>query len=157
MKIAFIALKDLPYIGGMEKYTEEIRKRLVADGNEVVVYTIGRNSKNHSIYKGIKVLPVSTFRIRGLERLIASRIATLKATFINTGIIHFQSFENTLLTFIPKLFGKNHLAWAWARVFQSRHKVKTIEHHSLILKWDLSFQNIITGIQIYKESEFYSY
>jgi glycosyltransferase involved in cell wall biosynthesis len=106
MKVSFIACKDLPYIGGMEKYTEEIGKRLIADGDEVVVYTSGRNSKQHSFYKGMKILPVSTLRIRGLERFITSRVATIMAAFSDTDIIHYQSFENTLLTFIPKLFGK---------------------------------------------------
>jgi glycosyltransferase involved in cell wall biosynthesis len=106
MKIAFIALKDLPYIGGMEKYTEELGKRLIADGDEVVVYTSGRNSKKHSYYRGMKILPVSTLRIRGIERFITSRVATILAAFSNADIIHYQSFENTLLTFIPKLFGK---------------------------------------------------
>lgn len=42
MKIAYIALKDMPYIGGVEKYTEEIGERLVKDGHEVVVYVTAK-------------------------------------------------------------------------------------------------------------------
>jgi glycosyltransferase involved in cell wall biosynthesis len=106
MNIAFIALKDLPYIGGIEKYTEEIGKRLISDGHKVTVYTTGRNSKKLTFYKGIRVNPISTFQIKGFERMIVSRIATLHAAFSDADIIHFHSFENTLLTFLPKLFGK---------------------------------------------------
>jgi glycosyltransferase involved in cell wall biosynthesis len=106
MKISFIALKDLPYIGGMEKYTEELGTRLVEKGFKVVVYTSGRNSGKHSIYKGMQIVPVSTLPVKGLERFIVSRIATIKASFSSTDIIHYHSFENTLLTWIPRLMGK---------------------------------------------------
>jgi glycosyltransferase involved in cell wall biosynthesis len=160
MKVAFIALKDMPYLGGMEKYTEEIGKRLVADGDTVVVYTSGRNSKKCSLYKGMEIRPISTLHIKGIERFIVSRVATLIATFSNTDIIHFHSFENTLLSFIPKLFGKriiyqgHGLEWErdrWGRIAVLYFKIINF----IINKIPSLFLNKGTVVSNYQKNYYY--
>lgn len=135
MKIAFIALKDLPYIGGIEKYTEEIGKRLAAEGNEVTVFTTGRTCSRVKEYMGMKIVPVRTLQIKGFERFIASRIATIKASFSSVQVIHFHGFENTMLSFLPKLLGKKVIyqghGLEWERERWSRIVIlyfKTINH-----------------------------
>ncbi len=44
MKIAFIAIKGVNIIGGIETYTMELGKRLVESGHEVIVYCIKTES-----------------------------------------------------------------------------------------------------------------
>lgn len=106
MKIAYIALKALPFIGGIEKYTEELGSRLVGDGHEVVVYTSAVIDKREKEYLGMKIIPIATPNAKGFQRIILSHIALLKATFSNVDIIHIHGFENSLLTFLPRMFGK---------------------------------------------------
>jgi len=106
MKIAYIALKDLPYIGGLEKYTEEIGSRLVLDGHEVDVYVTAQIPGKKKTFKGINIISTKTVKIKGFERFFVQNMAVLKATLSSAQIIHFHGFENSLLTIIPKLLGK---------------------------------------------------
>ena len=106
MKIAYIALKALPYIGGIEKYTEEIGKRLVNDGNEVTVYTSSIISTSTYDYLGMQIVPIKTPAFKGMQRIILSHFALIKATLSSVDIIHIHGFENSLLTFIPRMLGK---------------------------------------------------
>ncbi|MGB1008374.1 MAG: glycosyltransferase, partial [Thiolinea sp.] len=46
MKIAFIAIKGIDVIGGIETYTIELGKRLAESGHEVIVYCM--KSKTHT-------------------------------------------------------------------------------------------------------------
>lgn len=106
MKIAYIALKALPYIGGIEKYTEEIGRRLVEDGHKVYVFTTDILNKKPYDYLGMNIIPMSTIKLKGFQRIILSHLAIMRASFMHVDIIHIHGFENSLLTFLPRMFGK---------------------------------------------------
>lgn len=93
MRIAFIGHKRIPSReGGIEIVVDELATRMVARGEQVVVY----NRKGHNVageefdnqsstsdkpymYRGVKVIPVTTIDAKGLAALTSSFFATLKA------------------------------------------------------------------------------
>lgn len=93
MRIAFIGHKRIPSReGGIEIVVDELATRMAARGEQVVVY----NRKGHNVageefdnqsstsdkpymYRGVKVIPVTTIDAKGLAALTSSFFATLKA------------------------------------------------------------------------------
>ena len=91
MRIAFIGHKRIPSReGGIEIVVDELATRMVARGEQVVVY----NRKGHNVageevdnqsstsdkpymYRGVKVIPVTTIDAKGLAALTSSFFATL--------------------------------------------------------------------------------
>ncbi|OZG68542.1 glycosyltransferase family 4 protein [Bifidobacterium eulemuris] len=105
MKIAFIGHKRIPSReGGIEVVAEELSTRMAARGEQVVVY----NRRGHNVagaqydnsanrddtpyvYKGVKVIPVTTIDVRGLAALTSSFFATLKAIKARPDVIHYHA------------------------------------------------------------------
>jgi glycosyltransferase involved in cell wall biosynthesis len=107
MKIVFIALKGLPYIGGVEKYTDELGSRLVKKGHEVVIYTMKHNDGKTREYKGMKIIPIPTLQFRALDKFFIMRTASIAQTFVkNVDIVHYHGFQNSIGAVIPKMFGR---------------------------------------------------
>lgn len=107
MKIIFIAVKTIPYPGGIEKYTEEVGARLAAKGHEVIVYTMEHYGPGKKIFKGMQIIPIRTLRSKFFEKIIATFIATMKSCWEkNTAIIHMHAFGPAMFCFIPKLLGR---------------------------------------------------
>ena len=92
MRIAMIGHKRIPSReGGIEIVVEELATRMASRGEQVVVY----NRKGHNVageefdnqsstsdkpymYRGVKVIPVTTIDAKGLAALTSSFFATLK-------------------------------------------------------------------------------
>lgn len=105
MRIAMIGHKRIPSReGGIEIVVEELATRLAARGEQVVVY----NRKGHNVagerfdsesnrsdkpfmYKGVKVVPVTTVDAKGLAALSSSFFATFKAIKIRPDVIHYHA------------------------------------------------------------------
>jgi len=105
MKIAFIGHKRIPSReGGIEVVVEELATRMAARGHQVVAY----NRKGHNVagaqfdsevhkedkpfrYKGVNVIPVTTFDVKGLAALTSSFFATLKAISARPDVIHYHA------------------------------------------------------------------
>ena len=101
MKIAYIALKDMPFGGGIEKYTEEIATRLAQRGHEIIVYTSGKVSQHSHAFK-IKNIP--SLKFRSLEKLSASFMAAVHQNIRHKiDIVHFHAFGPAMFSFIPRL------------------------------------------------------
>lgn len=105
MRIAFIGHKRIPSReGGIEIVVDELATRMVARGGQVVVY----NRKGHNVageefdnqsstsdkpymYRGVKVIPVTTIDAKGLAALTSSFFATLKAIKARPDVIHYHA------------------------------------------------------------------
>lgn len=105
MRIAFIGHRRIPSReGGIEIVVDELATRMVARGEQVVVY----NRKGHNVageefdnqsstsdkpymYRGVKVIPVTTIDAKGLAALTSSFFATLKAIKARPDVIHYHA------------------------------------------------------------------
>ena len=75
LKIAFLVVKNIARGGGIEKYTQELGRRLVERGHEVTVYSMGHYGEVAAEFMGMRVIPVSCIRKSALEKLSASASA----------------------------------------------------------------------------------
>ena len=105
MRIAFIGHKRIPSReGGIEIVVDELATRMVARGEQVVVYNrkghnaAGEEFDNQSstsdkpyMYRGVKVIPVTTIDAKGLAALTSSFFATLKAIKARPDVIHYHA------------------------------------------------------------------
>lgn len=115
MKIAMIGHKRIPSReGGVEIVVEELSTRLVKKGYQVVVYNRkGRNvqdenadidRKNLTEYKGVEIKTVPTITKKGLDALVYSFLATIKATFKRYDVIHYHAEGPAAMLWLPHLF-----------------------------------------------------
>lgn len=117
MKIAMIGHKCIPSReGGVEIVVEELSTRLVKRGYQVDVYNRkGRNiqdknadKENRKIkkYKGINIITIPTINKKGLDALIYSFFASIRAIFGKYDILHYHAEGSCAMLWIPHLFRK---------------------------------------------------
>ena len=117
MKIAMIGHKRVPSReGGVEIVVEELSTRLVKKGNKVDIYNRkGKNvqDKNADLenkkikeYKGAKIITVPTINKKGLDALVYSFFASIKASFTNYDILHYHAEGSCAMLWIPHLLKK---------------------------------------------------
>ena len=114
MKIAMLGHKRIPSReGGVEIVVEELATRMVAMGHQVVAYNRKGNhvsDKSYTLqerreYKGVNIVNVFTLEKKGLNALIYSFFATIKAVFGKHDVIHYHAEGSCAMIWIPKLFG----------------------------------------------------
>lgn len=116
MKIAMIGHKRIPSReGGVEIVVEELSTRLVKDGYEVDVYNRkGKNvqdknadkeNKKLKEYKGVKIISIPTINKKGIDALIYSVLATIRALFGHYDVIHYHAEGSCSMLWLPHLFG----------------------------------------------------
>lgn len=114
MKIAMLGHKRIPSReGGVEVVVEELATRMVQQGHEVVAYN--RKGKHVSDeryavaqqkeYKGVRIISVPTIEKKGLNALVYSFFATIKAVFGRYDVIHYHAEGSCAMLWIPKIFG----------------------------------------------------
>ncbi len=117
MKIAMIGHKRIPSReGGVEVVVEELSTRLVKKGYEVDVYNRkGKNvqdknadkaNKKIKDYKGVKIFTIPTINKKGLDALIYSFFASIKALFGKYDVLHYHAEGCCAMLWIPHLFRK---------------------------------------------------
>lgn len=108
MKIAMIGQKGVPVqSGGVERHVEELGKRLVQRGHEVIIYNrLGYAEYDGNEYLGMKLKNIFTIKNKGLEAIIYSFLASFDSLFNNFDIIHFHALGPATMSFIPKIFNK---------------------------------------------------
>lgn len=117
MRIAMIGHKRVPSReGGVEIVVEELSTRLVKKGNQVDIYNRkGKNvqDKNADLenkkikeYKGAKIITVPTINQKGLDALVYSFLASIKASFTNYDILHYHAEGSCAMLWIPHLLKK---------------------------------------------------
>ncbi|HHV10174.1 MAG TPA: glycosyltransferase family 4 protein [Clostridiales bacterium] len=98
--------------GGIEIVVEELSKRLVKSGHEVVAYNRkegrAKNGKlmksGRQYYEGIKVVTVPTVCRKSLDAFVYSFLATMRALFGRYDVIHYHAEGPSVMLFIPHLF-----------------------------------------------------
>lgn len=116
MKIAMIGHKRIPSReGGVERVVEELSTRLVKKGHQVDAYnrkgknvqdsSIGAENENLTEYKGVNIKSIQTIRKKGLDALVYSFIATVKALHGKYDIIHYHAEGPAAMVWLPHLFG----------------------------------------------------
>lgn len=108
MKVAFIAIKGIDIIGGIETYTVELGKRLVRSGHEVIVYCIKTDKHPQPfMHKGILFYPLPTIRHKYFEKIVLVLMASLHQFKIaDIDIVHYHAVGPSIFSFIPRLAGR---------------------------------------------------
>ena len=101
--------------GGVEVVVEELSTRLVKDGYEVDVYNRkGKNVQDKNAdkekkklkeYKGVKIITVPTINKKGIDALLYSILATIRALFGHYDVIHYHAEGSCAMIWLPHLFG----------------------------------------------------
>ena len=113
MKIAMIGHKRIPSReGGVEIVVEELSKRLVAKNYQVDAYNrkgnniLDKNIKTQKIknYQGINILTIPTINKKGIDALVYSFFATIRALFGKYDCIHYHAEGSCGMLWIPHLF-----------------------------------------------------
>ena len=117
MKIAMIGHKRIPSReGGVEVVVEELATRLVKLGHQVDVYNRkGKNvqdkkadldKKQLKEYKGIKIITIPTINKKGIDAMLYSFFATIRALFGHYDILHYHAEGPCAMLWIPHIFKK---------------------------------------------------
>ena len=113
MKIAIIGHKRIPSReGGIEIVVEEISTRLASRGHIVHVYNrkgkyvygAENDSRNVRDYKGVKIIQIPTIPKKGLDALVYSFLASLRALFGHYDVIHFHAEGPGVMITLTHLF-----------------------------------------------------
>jgi glycosyltransferase involved in cell wall biosynthesis len=104
MKIAYVAVKGIPIGGGIEKLTEEIGKRLVRKGHEVLIYSSRDYGTSDGYYEGMEIKTVPSLNTKSFHKLSICCNATLDVLKRNdVDIVHFHAVGPSLFSIIPRL------------------------------------------------------
>lgn len=109
LNIAMIGLKGIPAKwGGMEKYVEEVGKRLVQKGHDVTVfgskwYCSDHQEKSHL---GMKVQAVPTIHLQSTDALSNALLSSLLISLGNYNLVHFHGYASYYFIPFVKLCGK---------------------------------------------------
>ena len=92
MKIHFLLTKDILGGGGIETYTREVGRRLVARGHEVTTYSTGWASGTPSTWEGMRIIWLPKARPYWAEKISGAALAAALALVTNRpDIIHLHS------------------------------------------------------------------
>lgn len=103
-----IGQKGIPITsGGIERHVEEIGLLLNQKNINVIVYNRqGYANEKQKDYKGVKIITIPTIRIKGIEAVIYSFLASVHVVFSKCAIVHYHALGPSAMCWIPKLFGK---------------------------------------------------
>ena len=107
MRIAMIGLKALPpRYGGFETAADEISRRLVALGHEVIVYNrAGLSAYEGDDYEGVKLVTLPTINRKNLSSITHSLLSTLHVLFHRVDVVQYFVTGNTLFAPLARLAG----------------------------------------------------
>lgn len=107
LRIAFIGGRGVgSAYSGIERYYEEIGSRLVARGHGVVAYARAHFTPDMASYRGVQVRRLPTLKLKHLETLVHSVLATLDVTFRRVDLVQYHALGSSPLAWIPRLAGK---------------------------------------------------
>lgn len=114
--------------GGIDFVIGELSKRLVPYKVQTTFYTRNYLHSKGKCPTGIEEKPAFSLRVKFLEMLSYSLVASLKASRTNVDIIHYHTLWSALFSFIPLLSGK--------RVVVSCHAIE----------WDRGWNFVVRNI-----------
>lgn len=109
MRIAMIGTKGVPaYWGGIEKYIEEVGKRLVAKGHEVTVFGSRWFLKDflENEFCGMRIKRIPTLNHQATDALTNGFLSAIQVSIGHYDIANFHGFASYLFLPLVKLFGK---------------------------------------------------
>jgi glycosyltransferase involved in cell wall biosynthesis len=107
MRIAMIGLKALPpRYGGFETAADEISRRLVRLGHEVIVYNrSGESDYPSDDYAGVKLVTLPTIRSKNLSAITHAFLCTIHVLFHRVDVVHYFITGTTLFAPLVRLRG----------------------------------------------------
>jgi len=107
MRIAMVGIKALPpRYGGFETAVDEISRRLVKLGHEVVVYNrTGLSSHRGKDYHGVTLVTLPTVNSKNLSAIVHAFICSLHVIFHRVDVVHYFTTGTTLFAPLAKLAG----------------------------------------------------
>ena len=108
MKIFVIGTRGIPDIpGGVETHCQELYPRIVASGHEVTVVTRASYVQDkRKSWKGVSLKHIFVPRIKVLEALVHTFLATISGKFSKADLIHVHAIGPGLLVPLIRLMGK---------------------------------------------------
>lgn len=108
LKIAMVGLKGLPAKwGGIEKFVEEVGRRLVERGHQVTVFGsrwyCGERARSRHLGMRLKVLP--SIPVQAADALSRALLAALPLAATGYDVIHFHGFASYFLVPLVRLAG----------------------------------------------------
>jgi glycosyltransferase involved in cell wall biosynthesis len=110
MRIAMLGTKGIPAKwGGIEKYVEEVGKRLAERGHEVTVFASRWYCRDYTgdSYKGIRIIRVPALHLQATDALSNSFFAFLRILIQPFDIVHFHSYGSYFFVAPVRALGKN--------------------------------------------------
>jgi glycosyltransferase involved in cell wall biosynthesis len=107
MRIAYSVVKNIRRGGGIEKYTFELGRRMVARGHEVTVYSMGHYGTADVDVEGMKIVHVPALQGAATEKLSAGGWAALQlmAGGGDFDVVHCHSVAAGAFGLLPHLRG----------------------------------------------------
>lgn len=112
MKIAMVGLRGIGerLAGGIERHVEELSTRMARRGHGVTVFGRGKYvDAPEAVYRGVRVLRRPAAHTKNLEA-ITGTLACLPSVVRGYDIVHFHATGPSLLSFVPRLFGRRVVA-----------------------------------------------
>jgi len=102
-----IGIKAIPArSGGFETAVDEISRRLVRLGHDVVVYNrSGMSEHPSSVYEGVRLVTLPTVKSKNLSTIVHAFLATMHLVFHRVDVVHYFITGTTLFALIPRLLG----------------------------------------------------
>ena len=107
MRIAMIGIKALPpRYGGFETAVDEISRRLVKLGHEVIVYNrAGLSSHQGDEYEGVRLITLPMIKSKNLGTISHAFLCTIHVLRNRVDVVHYFTTGATLFAPLPKLAG----------------------------------------------------
>ncbi len=107
MRIAMIGIKAIPArSGGFETAVDEISRRLVTLGHDVVVYNrSGMSEHPCAEYEGVRLITLPTLKSKNLSTIAHAFLSTMHLVFHRVDVVHYFIAGTTLFAPIPRLLG----------------------------------------------------
>lgn len=104
MKVCVIGTRGFPCIeGGVEKHCESLYP-LVGEDIELIVFRRKPYVKEHTAYKNIRFIDLPSTKIKGVETMIHSFMASVYAVALHPDVVHFHNIGPALWAPLLKLF-----------------------------------------------------
>lgn len=104
MRIAILGTRGIPAsYGGFETFAEELSRRLVERGHQVVVYCRQRHTSDK--FLGVDLVYLPTIRHKYLDTLTHTFYSTLHLLFHRTDVALYCNAANAVFTILPRMAG----------------------------------------------------
>ena len=105
--------------GGVERHVEELSRRMVDRGHEVVVYTRPNyTDKDLKEYKGVEIRSLPTIGTKHLDAIVHCGMSTLNAWGSRFDIVHYHAIGPSLLVPLARMRGFRVVSTVHARDWQ---------------------------------------